>query len=759
MDFTLTKLPLLSFLAGATLITPHALAWSPGVGNESSLSGFKVNTQSRNDVISFWNSVYAQSLGYEQRLGWTGSFDSSDPGITSTALKNDVLRRVNFYRAMAGMNADIEMNSGSNAVDGSSGPNAPLGTSKESAAQAAAFMLSANSSEFLSGGGVTNGSADPHNPPESWIEDNDTARNGAYYSNVAIGHFGPGAIDAYISEDAQGAGGAENSDVGHRRHILHSRLQEIATGDVSPIDSGYLPANALYVFGNLLPATSSPRFTSWPNPGFIPEPLVPRLWSLSYPGADFSNASVTMNLTDGNTITSVITSDNASYADNTIVWKSIDSSSIPSAEYEDVTIHVTVSNILVAGVTTSHDYEVTIINPGRLTQYPELAGTTTPLITGASYVFNQIDHAEAYQFEVSSLSPVTWEEGAENSTSDYVMDDTSPNYKLRDHFQWGDNGSEFWKTGYKAFHLAFPNNNYPFTREIFTLKRTIAPGAGASMAFNLRRGYMTPETQLEVQYSADGGGSWMTIETFIGNSDYSPDNQFNLETIELPVTQDPITIRFLLHRPASSTGVFNVTDHPQAPIGVYIDDINFLNCEWFDVISLTSVTKGSNLVTLNSESAGGTLEAGTSYTLRVRPKVGTLWLPYGKALTVTPVDSSNPENYREWAQTHYPLIGEFDQDYDADGLPNGVEYLLGLSPMNGTDSNAALTPVIQNGKLEISHPVITDMGIGAEYSYSLEDGSWTPIAVTISTDGLATASVDLSGSKGMCFIRWKATEL
>ena len=162
---------------------------------------------------------------------------------------------------------------------------------------------------------------------------------------------------------------------------------------------------------------------------------------------------------------------------------------------------------------------------------------------------------------------------------------------------------------------------------------------------------------------------------------------------------------------------------------------------------------------MNSESAGGTLEAGTSYTLRVRPKVGTLWLPYGKALTVTPVDSSNPENYREWAQTHYPLIGEFDQDYDADGLPNGVEYLLGLSPMNGTDSNAALTPVIQNGKLEISHPVITDMGIGAEYSYSLEDGSWTPIAVTISTDGLATASVDLSGSKGMCFIRWKATEL
>ncbi len=757
MDSTLTTFPKFTVLACAALMMPQTYAWSPGAGNESAASGFEVDTHSRNDVISFWNSVYHASEGYQSHVDWTGSINGNDIGSTSTAFRNDVLRRINYYRAMAGMKADIVLNGNGQPVSGGSGPDADPGSNKEAAAQAAAFMLSANTEEFWGSGGVANGTANPHNPPEAWIADSDTARNGAYYSNIAIGHYGPDAIDAYISEDAQGAGGAENSDVGHRRYIFHSRLQEVATGDVVPTDDSHFPANALYVLGNWLPATNSPSYVSWPNAGFIPEALVPRLWSLSFPGADFSNAAVTMEIAGGQTISTTITSRSEPYADNTIVWKAVDASSIPSAQHEDVTIHLSISNILINGSATSHSYSVTIINPERLDDYPTLSGNTSPPLTGANYVFNEIEHAEEYEFDVSAISPASWVEGAEDSSSDHIVDQTSSNYSLRARFTWNYNQSQFWRSGSKAFHLAFPNNNFPFTTEIFTLDHTVVPENSAALSFHLRRGYMTPETKLEVQYSADGGGSWSTIKTYAGNN--TPDSGFSHKIVALPTSHDEIMIRFMMHRPTSTTGVFNIVDHAGYPIGVYIDDVEFLDCGWLERLSLTHVPKYSNGVSFSSEFTGGSIEAGKTYLLRIRPKIGKVWMPFGDSLEVVPVESSGPGNYLEWAQTNYPLIGSFNEDYDKDGLPNGLEYLLKLNPLDANDAELALSPAINGGRLEISHPVISGGSIEAEYSLTLEEGSWQPVTVTISADSIATASVELSGSSDRCFIRWKATEL
>ena len=762
MVSTLSKLSQSSFFACVALVTSQAYAWSPGVGSESATSGFTVDTQSRNDVISFWNSVYSESEGYENRLAWTGSIDNNAPGSTSAAFKNDVERRINYYRAMAGMDANIRIRSSSETLSGDSGPTAPEGTTKQDAAQAAAFMLSKNTAEFLEGGGVSNpvDTHNPHNPPESWIADDNTARNGAYYSNVAIGHYGPGAIDAYISEDAQGAGGAENSVVGHRRYIFHSRLQEVATGDVRPTNNNYFPANALYVFGDWLSPSSSPEFVSWPNSGFIPEDITPRLWSLSYPGADFSNATIDMQVSGGETIATIITSQDALYyADNTIVWKATDASAIPSAEYEDVTIQVTVSNISINGNATSYNYSATIINPRRLTDSPTLTGNTSPPQTGANYILHKIEHAEEYEFEVSAIAPITWIEGAEDSTSDFVIDGTSSNYNFRDAFQWNYNQSEFWNNGVKAFHLAFPNNNFPFTREIFTINRSIATGTNATLSFQLRRGYMTPESQLEIQYSEDGGGAWSTIKIFKGNNDNNRDFGFTSQAVDLPLTKNYIIVRFLLHRPESTTGVFNITDNPNTPVGVFIDDIEFTDCEWLQSLSLTSLAKNSDFAPLDNVTGGGPLEVGSNYILKVRPRIGNVWMPFGQSLEVIPAEVIDAENYQQWALTYYPSIGGFNDDYDQDGLPNGIEHILNLNPMNAADAEAALSTTINNSQLQISHPVIGGNQIEAECSFTLEAGSWEAIPVTISEDGIATASVDLSAANGKCFIRWRATEL
>jgi hypothetical protein len=156
---------------------------------------------------------------------------------------------------------------------------------------------------------------------------------------------------------------------------------------------------------------------------------------------------------------------------------------------------------------------------------------------------------------------------------------------------------------------------------------------------------------------------------------------------------------------------------------------------------------------------GGPLEIGSNYILKVRPRIGNVWMPFGQSLEVIPTESIDVENYQQWALTYYPLIGAFNDDFDKDGLPNGIEHILNLNPMNAADAEAALSPTINNGQLQISHPVIGANQIEAEYSFTLEIDSWETIPVTISEDGIATASVDLSSANGKCFIRWAASEL
>jgi hypothetical protein len=202
-------------------------------------------------------------------------------------------------------------------------------------------------------------------------------------------------------------------------------------------------------------------------------------------------------------------------------------------------------------------------------------------------------------------------------------------------------------------------------------------------------------------------------------------------------------IRFLLHQP-TPTGVYDIVNYSGYPVGVYIDDIQFTDCEWLQSLSLTSLANNSDFATLDHVTGGGPLEIGSNYILKVRPRIGNVWMPFGQSLEVIPTESIDVENY---------------QHFDKDGLPNGIEHILNLNPMNGADAEAALSPTINNGQLQISHPVIGANQIEAEYSFTLEIDSWETIPVTISEDGIATASVDLSSANGKCFIRWAASEL
>lgn len=744
MGSTLTTTLAAALLAAAPLCL-HA--WSPGVGNASATTGFTVDTQVRNDVISFWHNVYMESEGYENRINWTGSVTGGTAGTTSAAFKDDVQRRINFYRAMAGLNANIDLTSSSTvALAGDTPEEAkPTGsTTKQEAAQAAALMLSRQTSEFLEGGGVANGSADPHEPPSGWSLDTAVARNGAFHSNLAVGHFGPGAIDAYISENDQGAAGGENNDAGHRRMILQTRLQELASGDTPYTSTSYYAANALYVSGNLLPSAPV-QFVAWPNAGYIPEAITPERWSLSYSGADFSDSSVSMTDQSGSPVSVTVVSANTNYGESSIVWKP---ESLSSATLQDQLYNVTVSNIDIGGSMVSHNYQVTIINPDRLLESTDLTGSVNPPDSGANYYFDEVTNAEEYQLDVSTLVTANWFEGAEDGTEANIIDSTDNTYDLRTAYSY--QGSQYWKSDNKAFRLAFSNNQYAAFQS-FTIARTIVPRSGAQVTFQFRRGYMASATQFSVQSSTNGGLTWTTLQSFAGTNTY--DNFFSAQTVSIPSIGQDTLLRFALEGPAYG-GNFSFDQYSTYPIGAFVDDIQTVNCDELASFSPISLPASSDFATLDSSALGESITIGQNYTLRLRARMGEQWFSYGNSLEVSPVDSASLSDYELWFRGDYAVIGGFSDDYDRDGLSNAIERLFGLNPVDPNDAQAALTPQVAGEFFQITHPIISGETIEAEYSTSLLNGSWSPASVSVS-GGIATASVPISG--GGKFLRWKVT--
>ena len=130
-------------LAAALLLFPvTAMAWSPGPSQPDAVSGLGVDRDRRNDVLGFHRNIYAASAGYAARMAWTGSDAGLNEGTTSPDYVNDVQRRINYYRALAGVPANITLNDGSLVVVGLGDLVPPAGTTKQAAAQRAALMFS-----------------------------------------------------------------------------------------------------------------------------------------------------------------------------------------------------------------------------------------------------------------------------------------------------------------------------------------------------------------------------------------------------------------------------------------------------------------------------------------------------------------------------------------------------------------------------------------------------------------------------------------
>src|SRR5256885_4664657 len=103
---------------------------------ESVTGGFIVNVSRREEVRMFFNTVYNASQNVPMQ--WTGDLTNCVPGTSSVPFQEAVLRRINYFRAMAGDPANIGLD--------------PVYSRK---AQQAALMMSANNTLN-------------HFPPSSW---------------------------------------------------------------------------------------------------------------------------------------------------------------------------------------------------------------------------------------------------------------------------------------------------------------------------------------------------------------------------------------------------------------------------------------------------------------------------------------------------------------------------------------------------------------------------------------------------------------
>lgn len=271
----------------------------------------------RERIISEYNSNYLGSA--VSNAGWTGSTSTCDAGTYSTDAMNKTLQRINYFRKMAGVSYNITFDATKNAK-----------------CQQAALMMQANNS--LS-----------HTPPTTWTCYTADGASAAGSSNLALGGNSSGAITMYMDDYGSG-----NYMVGHRRWILYTKASVMGAGSTSG-------AQALWVIGGTTTPASVPEFIAWPPKGYVPAPLVYARWSLSVPSADFSAATVTMTDGTGTSIaSSIVSSTNNGYGDNTIVWEP---TGINTSSATDVIYHVTVGNVTVNGATKNYTYDVTIIQP------------------------------------------------------------------------------------------------------------------------------------------------------------------------------------------------------------------------------------------------------------------------------------------------------------------------------------------------------------------------------------------------------------
>jgi len=402
----------------------NQLAHSP-VGNLGFSRGKQTNHGAiKNDPTAPWIDTSSRASSRDSFLTmfaapgsikseWVGNVTFGEAGSTSQVYRDAVLSRINWVRQMAGV------------------PPVVLSDELNREAQEAAMMVSSN--------GLHN-----HGSLPSWINFTRGGVEALTHSQVCVTPYidDPGCINTYVQE-----AGADNFNAGHRRWLLYPQTHIMGTGDIQPSKAQAL-TNALWVIDSSHLNEQRPltreTFVAWPPKGFVPYQVVPVRWSFSYPGGDFTQATVRMQRNGGPVTVRLEPLEplQKTYGENTLVWIPDDldanCAATQQAPLADTSVSISISNVKIAGVATDFSYTVTIFDPaadfsatGHVTNNGRpMAGASVVLDgrlavltdSNGGYRFDSIPsgtHSVAPQISGSVFSPSERSFSAATSTADF----------------------------------------------------------------------------------------------------------------------------------------------------------------------------------------------------------------------------------------------------------------------------------------------------------------------------------------------------
>lgn len=503
-----------------------------------------VNTANRAEVRQFYKSIYFASES--PTLEWTGNFTTGDAGTTSAAFQESVRLRINFFRALVGVPADIVFDPALHA-----------------SCQQAALMMSVN--RALS-----------HNPPNTWQFWTAAGAEAASKANIYLGFNGSEAVNGYVKDN-----GINNTAVGHRRWFFYPQSKKMATGDV-PADSvaGLRDGNAIWVvdtdhFNDPRPATRD-DFVAWPPPGYTPYNLLSARWSFSYPEADFSTAIV--SVTKGGQAVSVIPEEfQDGSGENTIVWKMEGLDPAGSGQEwprpnGETTYAVSVQNVKIGSQTRDFNYQSTVFDPAAhepADQIPLSGPAIVARGTPRQYSLPAWPGADGLRWQVFQSSPGGFlddaESGATRFSTNITNTGTQPAYPVT--------VATSAPSGAHAFHLTQFNNSAP---QSLTLAAPFLVTAQTQISWQSKIGFATTVQKARLEVSDDVGRTWTTVWEKAGVDSPPVDNAWQLVEVNLGAFAGRlVTVRFIF----AVVGAGSYYADSKASVGWLFDDVRLTGAE------------------------------------------------------------------------------------------------------------------------------------------------------------------------------------